>query len=148
MRTNIPLTPSNRFDAAYESVLTEDVRTELLRPRRARIPIRPPLPPQKRSWVDLARSWWHPAFAWLLALVAIVAVVAVSWPSSAKRAAALQESATRSRETQAAVTKALEALRAPIPEPIPMPTPSRGEASDLATIALAGTRRLQMVRAS
>jgi hypothetical protein len=107
---------SNQENSArmrFDTTLPPDVCSELLRPRRARILTRPPPPPQRPPAPDSARSRWHPAVSCLLALaalagvVAVIAVLATSWPK------ALQESADRSRETQAAVAKALDALRTP-----------------------------------
>jgi hypothetical protein len=146
-------TTPRRNIAGFDCELPEDVRTELLKPKRARILGEPLIPtqqaehpshraerilqpqrarilakppaPKKRSWLDSARRWWHPAFGWLLALVFVVAVVAVSRPSPEKRAAALRESAERSREAEVKAAEALKDLKSPpSPAPVFQPTPA------------------------
>src|SRR5215472_1796959 len=99
---------ARRFSPDFDCQLPPEVRSEFLQPRRPRILTQPPGPPQKPPQVEKARSWRHPALGWLLALAAVVAVVAVSWPSPEKRAKALQESVGASREAEA---KALSALK-------------------------------------
>jgi hypothetical protein len=112
----------NSARTLFDTVLPEDARVEFFRPTRERIPVYPP-PPQKPPAPDSARFWWHPAAGWLLALVAVVAVVAISWPSSEKRAKAQQESAQASREAEAKARQALKALRSPSPAPVVQPAP-------------------------
>ena len=128
--------PTNQSPPRFSTVefdceLPPEVRTELLQPKRARMLGRSPAPPKKRSWLDSVRSRGHPALGWLLALIVLVllgAVVYLSWPSPANRAAALQESAARSREVEQQADRALEALRTPAPivrpTPTSMPTPT------------------------
>lgn len=106
--------------------LPDDALAELVALKRPRILTRPPGPPQKPPQVDFVRRWWHPAVGWLLALVAVVAVYAIiSWsqPSPVARAKALQESADRSRETEAKAQEAFDVLRTPksVPQPTPVP---------------------------
>jgi hypothetical protein len=110
---------------SYDTVLPEEARSELLQPRRPKILTRPPFPPQKPSWLDSVRYWWHPSIGWLLALVFLVTVVyAVSRPSPADRARALQQSTQAGLEAEAKAAEALKALRSPSPAPATVqPTP-------------------------
>lgn len=128
-----PPSQTSRYQPGYDCPLPNDALSELLGkrlPQRAQILGKPPQPPKKRSWLDCARSRWHPAIGWLLGMIGVVALVAVSWPSPEKRARALQESADRSRETEAKAAEALKALRTPntpAPEsvqPAPSSTPA------------------------
>jgi hypothetical protein len=104
-----PIEPQeNSARMSYDCQLPEDVRAELLKPRRARklgqppastqqvehpsrgaesvlqpqrarlLGDKPPEPPRPRSWFDYARCWWHPAFGWLLASVSIVALAGLA----------------------------------------------------------------------
>ena len=112
----------------FDCELPPEAKSELLRPRRPRILGQPPCPPQKPPQVDSVRSRGHPALGWLLALIVLVllgAVIYLSWPSPANRAAALQESAARSREVEQQADRALQALRTPAAQtPVVQPTPA------------------------
>lgn len=109
---------------SFDCELPEHAREEILRPRRPRILEQPPSPPQKPPQVNSGRSRGHPALGWLLALAGVVTLfvlIGLSWPSPAARDKALQESADRQRETEAAASRALEALRKSAPQPTPAP---------------------------
>jgi hypothetical protein len=124
--------------AQFDTILPPDARSELQQPRRREdTDRRLPGPPKRPPQVNLERSPRHPTLGWLLALTgvaALCAVIGLSWPSPEKRAAALQASALKSRETEAAAAKALEALRShtsqapesvqPTPVPVVQPTPA------------------------
>lgn len=96
----------------------------VLQLQQARIHIKPPEPPEDPPLVTVERSRWYPARGWLLVLsgvAAIVAALALSWPSPQTREKALQESAARSREVEQKAREALDALRSSKPSVQPTP---------------------------
>jgi hypothetical protein len=110
-----PLTPTQQLEhAPHQAEIA-------LQRERAENHVKPPAPPQRPPCLALVRSWWHPALGWLLALAAVVAVLAVSWPSPEQREKALRESAQASRSAEEKATAAMEALRKSVPQPTPAP---------------------------
>jgi hypothetical protein len=119
----------------YDVILPPDARAEILKPKRARILVRPPPPSQKPPRAKLARFRVYPVMGWLavLAAIALMAVMALNWPSPEKRERALQESAQAGRKAEAKAAEAMKALRGsstasatvqPNPAPTVQPTPT------------------------
>src|SRR5258708_35991541 len=81
-----------------DTPLPETVRAERLRPRRARIPIQLPPPPQRPPQVNQARFRVYSVLGWSLifGVIMILIAVALSWPSPDKHASTLNEPSVRS----------------------------------------------------
>jgi hypothetical protein len=109
----------------FDCELPEDLRRRFGTPKRARILIRPPNPPQKRSWPDSVRQS-VPAILGIGALVFVVALIGLgSWLSRDQHGQpATQESIARQREVETQAARALDALKNPAPAPAPQSTPA------------------------